>query len=210
MTDGADDSDLILPAQPEAASLDPYSEDDDVVTREVEALEAAPRWLVQFTALDRRLMETSELVAALLGGSIGRDTLVWRGGMDDWVAVGRLDLLAPSAIPTLPPRGRAASTRPVSHAGKASRRASGAAASVGAKPLELTLASLAIALSAAAITTSFLSVAGVFDADTRGRRVQALRVEPLEQRRLSGEGSAARVKPALPAPDAQRASAVAH
>jgi hypothetical protein len=191
MTDGADDSDLIIPAQPEqleeadVVSLDSYSEEDDVVTQQVEAMLLEPRWLVQFTSLDRRLMDTSELITALLGGSIRRETLVWRGGMEDWIPVGRLDLLAPSAIPTLPPQRRDAPITP-----RISRRTT-AAPAIGAKPLELTLAALAIALSAATITTSILSIAGVFDAHGSATRVQALRA-------------------GVPAPDAERATAVVH
>src|SRR5688572_8201091 len=140
MTDGADDSDLIIPAQPEqldeadVVSLDAYSEDDNVVTQEVEAMLHEPRWLVQFTSLDRRLMDTSEVISALLGGTIRRDTLVWRGGMDDWLPVGRLDLLSPSAIPTLPPKRREASGGPSTSPGTSRAPAS------RAKPLELTLA----------------------------------------------------------------------
>jgi hypothetical protein len=191
MTVGADDSDLIIPAQPEqldegdVVSLDAYAEDDDVATQQVEASLLEPRWLVQITSLDRRLMDTSEVISALLGGSIRRETLVWRGGMEDWISVGRLDLLAPSAIPTLPPQRRDAPSTP-----RTSRRTTGASG-LGAKPLELTLAALAIALSAATITTSVLSIAGVFDAHGSRTRVQALRA-------------------GAPAPDAERATAVVH
>lgn len=207
MTDGADDSDLIIPAQPETldeadvVSLDAYSEDDDVATQQVDELVAEPRWLVQFTPLDRRLMETSDLIHALLGGSIRRETLVWRGGMDDWLPVGRLDLLSPSAIPTLPPQRREAPGAPIT-----SRRTTNAP-SIRARPLELALAALAIAVSAATITTSVLSIAGVFDAHANPTRVQALRADPSARER-PGEGSIAREP--LPPPDAERATAVVH
>jgi hypothetical protein len=210
MTDGADDSDLITPAQPEqleeadVVSLDAYSEDDDVVTEQVEAMLHEPRWLVQFTSLDRRLMDTSEVISALLGGTIRRDTLVWRGGMDDWLPVGRLDLLSPSAIPTLPPKGREASGAP------STSRGTSRAPAIRAKPLELTLAALAIALSTATITTSVLSIAGVFDTHSP-TRVQALRAKPPahESERTAGDGSRPRdVSP--PPPDADRATAVVH
>lgn len=204
MTDGADDSDLIIPAQPEqleeadVVSLDAYSEDDDSVTQQVEALLNEPRWLVQFTSLDRRLLDTSEVISALLGGTIRRDTLVWRGGMEDWLPVGRLDLLSPSAIPTLPPQQRDAPSA------RSSRRTT-SAPSVRAKPLELTLAALAIALSAATITTSVLSIAGVFDAHDGPTRVQALRADPPAH---GGERGAREGAP--PPPDAERATAVVH
>jgi len=209
MTDGADDSDLIIVAQPEqldeadVVSLDAYSENDDVVTQQVEAMLLEPRWLVQFTSLDRRLMDTSDLISALLGGTIRRETLVWRGGMEDWIPVGRLDLLAPSAIPTLPPQRRDAPR--LSRTARPSRRTT-VAPTIGARPLELTLAALAIALSAATITTSVLSIAGVFDAHGSPTRVQALRADPPA---LEREGSRAR-EATPPPPDAERATAVVH
>lgn len=209
MTDGADDSDLIIPAQPEqleeadVVSLDAYSEDDDVVTEQVEAMLHEPRWLVQFTSLDRRLMDTSEVISALLGGTIRRETLVWRGGMEDWLPVGRLDLLSPSAIPTLPPQRREAPGAPIT-----ARRTTGAPA-IRARPLELTLAAVAIALSAATITTSVLSIAGVFDSHRTPTRVQALRADPPVLEGAGGAREGSRARP-VPPPDAERATAVAH
>lgn len=211
MSDGADDSDLMIVAQPEqldeadVVALDAYSEDDDPVTQQVEALALEPRWLVQFTSLDRRLMDTSDVISALLSGTIRRETLVWRGGMDDWLPVGRLDLLAQSAIPTLPPQRRDASS--------GWSPAPAAVSSIRARPLELTLAAVAIALSAATITTSVLSIAGVFDQHRSPTRVHALRGEPPvpAQARPQGarETSVAR-EDAPPPPDAERATAVAH
>jgi hypothetical protein len=208
MTDGADDSELLIPARPEqldegdVISLDAYSEDDSVVTQQVEASHLEPRWLVQFTALDRRMMDTSEVISALLSGSIRRETLVWRGGMDDWLPVGRLDLLAASAIPTLAPQRRAPSLAPRSTRAPAAR----------ARPLELTLASLAIAFSAATITTSFLSIAGVFDPSPADAptRVQALRAEPPTPEPSASDEAVAREAPEPPPPDPQRATAVVH
>jgi len=211
MTDGADDSDLIIPARPEqldeadVVSLDAYSEDDDTVTQQAEAMLLEPRWLVQFTSLDRRLLDTSELISALLGGAIGRETLVWRGGMEDWAPVGRLDLLSPSSIPTLPPQRRDAPSS------RSTSRRTTSAPVARAKPLELTLAALAIALSAATITTSVLSIAGVFDVHDSPTRVQALRAHPPahEGERGAREGSVAR-EGAPPPPDGSRATAVVH
>jgi hypothetical protein len=124
--------------------------------------------------------------------------------MEDWLPAGRLDLLAPSAIPTLPPQRR----------GTVSARSTGpasAAPGIRAKPLELTLAALAIAVSTATITTSVLSIAGVFDARESPTRVQALRAEPPAQARppAAREQNMAREQSPGP-PDADRATAVAH
>lgn len=208
--------------------LDPYSEDDNAVTQEVAGLISEPRWLVQFTALDRRMMDTSDVISALLDGTIQRETLVWRGGMDDWVPVGRLDLLAQSAIPTLPPKrrgagdaaeanlrallGQTAHGRITQTNGPASTpRGMSGPSSVRARPLELTLASVAIALSAATITTSFLSIAGVFDTRRAATptSVQALRAEPPpSERPKAPPPSLERDEPAPPDPD--RATATAH
>lgn len=203
-------------SEDDVQQLDAYTEDDNAVTQEFAGLLAEPRWLVQFTPLDRRMLDTSDVISALLNGEISRQTLVWRGGMDDWVPVGRLDLLAVSAIPTLPPQRRSGvDPRPARGvlSGAPLRAAlSSGAPPAGARPVEITLASLAIALSAATITTSFLSIAGVFDAHRAGEppRVQALRPEPVERRDSPAEAAPVRVADEPAPPDPDRATAVAH
>lgn len=253
MTHGADDSDLIIPGQPEqldegdiqsldddalfeaferldvreieagtlearafdggsfddeplsddTLALAAYSEDDSVVTREVGGMLNEPRWLVQFTTLDRRMMDTSEVISALIDGAITRDTPVWRGGMDDWVPVGKLDLLAQSALPTLPPQRR--TIRPTTLAPLHRTR-----------PFEIVLASVAIALSVATVTTSVLSIAGVFDGHeepSTPTRVQALRAQravAAEADEPDEESDVREVVGRPPAPDPERATAVAH
>ncbi|HTV21484.1 MAG TPA: DUF4339 domain-containing protein [Polyangiaceae bacterium] len=263
MTHGADDSDLIIPGQPEqlddadvqsleedpfgevferlqAAELEAgtlearaygaelgfddeplsedslalaaYSEDDNVVTEEVGGMLHEPRWLVQFSTLDRRMMDTSEVISALIEGAIRRDTPVWRGGMDDWLPVGQLDLLSPSALPTLPPQRRTIKPTTLEPLHRA-------------RPLEVALASLAIALSAATVTTSMLSIAGVFDSEEKSAptSVRALRAERARTAPVADEVDAIdevdeRNDPAVvrdmdgrpPAPDPERATAVAH
>jgi len=195
--------------------LDAYSEDDNAVTQEVSGMLHEPRWLVQFTSLDRRLLETTDVISALLSGAIRRETLVWRGGMDDWVPVGRLDLLAQSAIPTLPPQRRSvapgSAPRAVSTSALGTSVTSGSP-SVHARPMELLLASVAIALSAATITTSFLSIAGVFDSHGEGApsRVQALRAADVPAKERPVERAWTRDQNEPAPPDPERATAVAH
>jgi hypothetical protein len=95
----------------EARIVTPYSEEDDAVTRLMDAPLGDQDWMVQVTALDRRMMSNSQVLSELQAGKINGRTLVWRGGMDDWLPVSRVDELARiSAPPVSMPR---ASTLPV-------------------------------------------------------------------------------------------------
>jgi hypothetical protein len=89
----------------EAQIVTPYSEEDDAVTRLMDAPLGDQDWMVQVTALDRRMMSTSQVINELSLGKISQRTLVWRGGMDDWMPLSRVDELSrasappPSAVP---------------------------------------------------------------------------------------------------------------
>jgi hypothetical protein len=127
---------------PEANRLElaAYVDEDDGVTRMLELPQAEPSWIVQVTPFDRRIMETSRLLAELRQGMVQRGTLVWRGGMHDWLPVERIgELLLGPAL------GRAA---------PAPRRVAGA----GLAPS----AWVALLLLAAAATTVLLAAGGVF------------------------------------------------
>lgn len=78
----------------EAQIVTPYSEEDDAVTRLMDAPLGDQDWMVQVTALDRRMMSTSQLLSELQAGKVSSRTLVWRGGMDDWLPVSRVDELS--------------------------------------------------------------------------------------------------------------------
>jgi hypothetical protein len=157
--------------------LAPYGEEEDVVTQVIDAEIVEPKWIVQITPLDRRMMATTELLNESLRGALVRpDTLVWRGGMDDWQPLDSVDALASlrRQIPTLLPRANAATrVNPAARASMSvSRRAppSTPSARVVSKLLAVNgrvsggvLASIAIVLSTAALTISALAVFGVFD-----------------------------------------------
>jgi uncharacterized protein DUF4339 len=64
------------------------------VTQLLEAPLGDQEWMVQVTALDRRMMSTAQLLSELQTGKVNTKTLVWRGGMDDWMPVARIDELA--------------------------------------------------------------------------------------------------------------------
>ena len=84
------------------AALAPYAEEDDGETRMFEAPLPEQRWLVQLSPFDRRSMETSRLLAGLEHGQVRRGTLVWRGGMQDWLPVERIaEFLLGSALPVV-------------------------------------------------------------------------------------------------------------
>ena len=90
----------------EARLVAPYSEDDDAVTQLMDAPLGDQEWMVQVTALDRRMMSTDQLMVDLQAGRLSSKTLVWRGGMDDWLPIARVDGLAQAGVPASSPGPR--------------------------------------------------------------------------------------------------------
>jgi hypothetical protein len=117
--------------------LGAYADEDDGETRMFELRPSEPRWLVQVTPFDRRAMDTSRLIAEVEHGLVQRGTLVWRGGMHDWLPIERIGdfLLGPAQRAVVPP----------------------ARAERG-----VVLVSSVLILLAAAATTIFLAAGGVF------------------------------------------------
>src|SRR3954462_13967286 len=76
-------------------ALGRYSEEDNAATSFLETPPPEPHWLVQVTPFDRRLWSRERVLEELLhqGGLIHRDTLVWRGGMNNWRSIAQLDEL---------------------------------------------------------------------------------------------------------------------
>jgi hypothetical protein len=103
----------------EARLVTPYSEDDDAVTTLLEAPLNDQEWMVQVTALDRRMMGTEQVVAEWRAGKINGKTLVWRTGMNDWTPIGSVAELrnarelagGPEILP-VPPIARASYAPP--------------------------------------------------------------------------------------------------
>ena len=132
--------------EPSEAPLATYSEEDDVATRQLQVPRGDYKWIVQLTPLDRRMMDTAQLVAELLDGTrVHRQTLVWRGGMDDWQPIEK--------VGDLPVSAREAATQPPA----ARRRAR-------MTPQRAVLISLAVAISATAMALFALGKRGAFDA----------------------------------------------
>ena len=161
MSDRVDEPELSISAVP-GTSNDPLAEytEEDVPTHLVEALVFEPRWLVQLTTFDRRMMDTEQLLAALDAGFVQQETLVWRGGMDDWQPLARALSLEGAARLTLPPVARrmslaASPTLPPVMRSEPARASQPSTAAV--------IASVAIVVSIAAVTTSALAVGGVFE-----------------------------------------------
>src|SRR5215471_1704703 len=96
---------LPLASDPSEA-LGRYSEEDNVATAFFETPRPEPRWLVQVTPFDRRLWSRERLLEELLhqGGLVHRDTLVWRGGMNNWHRIAQLEELHGDTPLPPPPR----------------------------------------------------------------------------------------------------------
>jgi hypothetical protein len=124
----------VLP--PAGLELAAYGDEDDGETRMFEVRPSEPRWLVQVTPFDRRAMDTSRLISEVQHGLVQRGTLVWRGGMHDWLPIERLGELL------LGPAHRAIAQR--------------------ARPARSVLFSSALLFLAAVATTLLLAAGGIF------------------------------------------------
>jgi hypothetical protein len=112
MTNGKNDveelEELLTELEQEGALVAaPYSEEDDVVTQLMEAPLDDQQWLVQITALDRRMLTSDQLLSELrIGQLVNEQTLVWRGGMDEWVPIAQVaELLGGPALVQTPRSG---------------------------------------------------------------------------------------------------------
>ena len=117
----------------EAQLVRPYAEDDDAVTQLMDAPLGDQEWMVQVTALDRRMMSTDQVLAELRAGKLSNRTLVWRGGMDDWLPISRVDSLSHAGV----------SHAGVSHGGMPSSAPARLGAPLPAPPMWATLPSAA-------------------------------------------------------------------
>jgi hypothetical protein len=83
-----------------------YSEEDNAATAFFDTPRPEPCWLVQVSPFDRRLWSRERVLQELLrqGGLIHRDTLVWRGGMNDWRRLEQLEELHGNTPLPPPPR----------------------------------------------------------------------------------------------------------
>jgi hypothetical protein len=129
-----------------------YSEEENVATAFFETPRPEPHWLVQVTPFDRRLWPGARVREELLrqGGLIHRDTLVWRGGMNNWRRIAQLEELHGGT--------------PVPPAPRAQRR--------GSREARASIAQAALLYGAAALLTVSMALyalraAGVFEPGVR-------------------------------------------
>jgi uncharacterized protein DUF4339 len=142
-----------VPALQSGQPLAAYSEEDDAATQLLETLLGEQKWLVQITPYDRRFMDTAELVSETQKGRlVARETLVWRGGMLNWLPIAEVPAL-PFAGPAAAPAPRLASFEP----------------SPSSKPFKSFLAWAAVVLMSISLTICGLALGGVFDAPNGAR-----------------------------------------
>jgi hypothetical protein len=131
-------------------------------------------WLVLINPAMRRMMSTREVQAEVRAGTLARETLAWRAGMSEWVALGAIQELGlPNRNPTVrttPALGWDAPLAPTARPeNMPPRQHSGASVSYEASTpsphlvLELVSAG-AVAMMIVAVTTYLLSLGGAFQA----------------------------------------------
>lgn len=141
--------------------LNAYCDVDDGVTELFEPPSEGPKWIVQVTPLDRRLLSTAELLAELeAGGRLHARTLVWNRGMPDWRVLAEVEELWAAAAAAL------------------GERVSGVRARVGApvplahgtalSPAHTVWAATLAALITTSVTTYALYASGAFGAGGSG------------------------------------------
>jgi len=94
---------LLLGLESEGA-VEPYSEDEDAVTLSMAAPIGDQEWMVQLSPSSRKMMSTDRVVAELSSGELSDTTLVWRGGMDEWMPIAQVDALTRARSSVPPPR----------------------------------------------------------------------------------------------------------
>jgi hypothetical protein len=121
-------------------------------------------WVVLLSPDTRRTMSTPEVQAEVSAGRLARETLVWRAGMSEWMAIaaiGELDMpaaqLEARATSWQPPG--AAQQLPTQHA-QARPRAQRPASS--SDPVQELVMTAAVAVIMVAMTLYMLSLGGVF------------------------------------------------
>jgi hypothetical protein len=106
---------LELPLASDASeALGRYSEEENVATAFLETPRPEPHWLVQVTPFDRRLWSRERVLEELVqqSGLVHRDTLVWRGGMNNWRPIAQLEELHGGTPLPPPPRPQRRAQRP--------------------------------------------------------------------------------------------------
>lgn len=84
--------------------MEAYSEDDDAVTLSMAAPIGDQEWMVQLSPTNRKMMSTDRVVTELGLGTLNDTTLVWRGGMEEWMPIAEVEDLTRARSSVPPPR----------------------------------------------------------------------------------------------------------
>jgi hypothetical protein len=122
------------------------------------------QWVVLLTPDTRRMMSTFEVQAEVSAGTLARETLVWRAGMNEWMAIASIgELDVPMARPHRAPPAvswEAPGAAHPRHAGHARAQAHRPASS--SELMQELVTSGAVAAIMIAVTLYMLSLGGAF------------------------------------------------
>lgn len=129
-------------------------------------------WVVLLSPDTRRMMSTHEVQAEVSAGTLARETLVWRAGMSEWMAIGSIGELdvpvarqhAPAApgwdAPAVPSHRPAAQTQPRAHLEHVQHHHH--ASQPNPQLLQEIVTTGAVAMIGVAVTLYMLSLGGAF------------------------------------------------
>jgi hypothetical protein len=128
------------------------------------------QWVVLLTPDTRRMMSTPEVQAEVSAGTLARETLVWRAGMNEWMAIASIgELDVPMARPHRGPPAvswEAAGAAPPRHAGHAHARPQAHRPASSSELMQELVTAGAVAAIMVATTLYMLSLGGAFAAGT--------------------------------------------
>jgi hypothetical protein len=123
------------------------------------------QWVVLLTPDTRRMMSTPEVQAEVSAGALARETLVWRAGMTEWMAIGSIgELDVPVAQHRAPPgmSWEAPAAAHPRHAGHAHSRHHAHRRASSSEIMQELVTTGAVAAIMVAMTLYMLSLGGAF------------------------------------------------
>lgn len=136
------------------------------------------QWVVLLTPDTRRMMSTYEVQAEVSAGTLARETLVWRAGMNEWMAIasiGELDVPMAQQHRAPPPGASwdAPAATPPRHAAHARSGHPAQRQASSSEILQELLTAGAVATIMVAMTLYMLSLGGAFAPGTAHHGAQA-------------------------------------